>query len=137
MGTFQASMPGLGASAEGLKKQIQYMISLAKYDQKFFEDQQRDTELQKILQDDKLSPGRKINALNLWEIDWKRKNRQIPLFDLDTDKPTGEEFTIGGLYSQYGGAETPEQREIRLAASAALEPGVSLEGVEVINDPGS
>jgi hypothetical protein len=137
MNTFQASMPGLGATADGLKKQIQYMISLAKYDQKFFEDQQRDTELQKILQDDKLSPGRKINALNLWEIDWKRKNPTILLFDLDTDKPTGEEFTIGGLYSQYGGAETPEQREIRLAASAALEPGVSLEGVEVINDPGS
>ena len=137
MNTFQASMPGLGATADGLKKQIQYMISLAKYDQKFFEDQQRDTELQKILQNDKLSPGQKTNALNLWEIDWKRKNPTILLFDLDTDKPTGEEFTIGGLYSQYGGAETAKQKEIRQGASAGLEPGVSVSGVEVQDAPGS
>jgi hypothetical protein len=113
------------------------MISLAKYDQKFFEDQQRDTELQKILQNDKLSPGQKTNALNLWEIDWKRKNPTILLFDLDTDKPTGEEFTIGGLYSQYGGAETAKQKEIRQGASAGLEPGVSVSGVEVQDAPGS
>lgn len=122
MATFKAAMPGLRATAEGLKKQIQYMRAVADYERKFFDDYTRDKELGQILGDNTKSPFEKEQAFNRWRLDWKKNNPQLVV------RETGEEFTIGGLASQFGGQETEKARNFRLADEQNRAAGVNLPG---------
>jgi len=122
MATFKAAMPGLGATPEGLKKQIQYMRAVADYERKFFSDYTRDEELGQILGDNTKSPFQKEQAFNRWKLDWKKNNPQLKV------RETGEEFTIGGLANRFGGQETEKARSYRLADDQNKAGGVNLPG---------
>ena len=122
MATFKAAMPGLRATPEGLKKQIQYMRAVADYERKFFEDYTRDEELGQILGDNTKSPFEKEQAFNRWRLDWKKKNPQLVV------RETGEQFTISGLASQFGGQESDKARNFRLADDRNKAGGVNLPG---------
>ena len=122
MATFKAAMPGLRATPEGLKKQIQYMRAVADYERKFFEDYTRDEELGQILGDNTKSPFEKEQAFNRWRLDWKKKNPQLVV------RETGEQFTISGLASQFGGQESDKARNFRLADDRNKSGGVNLPG---------
>ena len=111
MSDFKSAMPGLGRTPEGLRKQIEYMFGVARYQQKFFDDFVNDAELQETLGDPNISAPIKSNAINRWTINWQKTNR------LTTE--SGEQFSIDGLTSAHGGQATPlDKKALREAHSA-------------------
>lgn len=124
MTTFQRSMPGLGATKDGLKKQIQYMLGLANYQVKFFADYNQDEELQKLLDSADIGPQQKQAAYNNWRNAWKKRNPRIVL-------PQGadqKDFSISELGAQFGGLEDQKSQTVREKYDMDVKPSVSLPG---------
>lgn len=124
MTTFQRAMPGLAATPDGLKKQIQYMLGLANYQVKFFADYNKDTELQKMLDSPEIGPVRKQAIYNNWRNDWKKRNPRIIL-------PKGSDttdFTISELGAQFGNQEDEKSQSVREQSSMAEQSSISLPG---------
>tara|TARA_R100000388_G_C7111860_1_gene96954 strand:- start:99 stop:473 length:375 start_codon:yes stop_codon:yes gene_type:complete len=117
-------MPGLAATPDGLKKQIQYMLGLANYQVKFFADYNKDTELQKMLDSPEIGPVRKQAIYNNWRNDWKKRNPRIIL-------PKGSDrtdFTISELGAQFGNQEDEKSQSVREQSSMAEQSSISLPG---------
>tara|TARA_E500000318_G_scaffold42234_1_gene40405 strand:+ start:1347 stop:2765 length:1419 start_codon:yes stop_codon:yes gene_type:complete len=94
MTTFQRAMPGLAASAGGLKKQIKFMRALANYQKKFFDDFIMNDDIQEKIGSAELSISQKENAFERFKLQWKKDNPRITADD--------EDFTILELANTYG-----------------------------------
>ena len=112
MNDFKSAMPGLGASPEGLRKQIDYMLGVAQYQEKYFSDFVSDVELQNILADETISVPQKDNAFQRWVINWRKTNRLMT----PSDK---QQFSIAGVVSEFGGKGTDKDRIALEAANTA------------------
>ena len=113
---FKTAMPGLGNTADGLRKQIGYMLGMAAYQQKYFDDYANDQKLQSMLADPEINAITKDNEFAKWQINW-RKNNQLTSTD-------GTVFTINQLVSELkdkAPIETAETRAKALKAAQAAQ----------------
>jgi hypothetical protein len=78
MTTFINAMPGLGSSAEGIRQQIALMKELARYNEKFFNDYNSDTELRAVLDapSTEFNAAQKETAYNNWRRNWLKNNKK-------------------------------------------------------------